>query len=337
MIIALRTPICHQSMWGCTLSEVTQSCLTLCHLVDCSPPGSSVHGILEARILEWVAISFPRGSSQPRDRTQVSRIAGRRFNLWATREECNEIKRVLNGNLSSDPSTENKPTAQLLRGTKDGWSPPDGVGPGMKWPGVRVGSPRLPSFGAGQTPGSSGRSLRICLFPRPPPLLKGESSFPSCPFGQSRNWKELLVPNKLYIAQRLTAGSPASGLRTAFRSHTRTIVPVSRKAGGSLLVAFYACGIDWNSPLLGEEDVAAATIFQKGKRRQVAWITWGPAPPSVHCRAWRSSCSLERVFRKLTPTARGAETRKQDQTSGRSSSPRRGTMILVGETETLWS
>ena len=46
-------------------SEVTQSCPTLCDPVDSSPPGSSVHGILQARILEWVAISFSRGSSQP--------------------------------------------------------------------------------------------------------------------------------------------------------------------------------------------------------------------------------------------------------------------------------
>ena len=51
--------------------------------MDCSPPGFSVHGILQARILEWVAISFSRGSFRPRDRTQVSCIAGRRFNLWA--------------------------------------------------------------------------------------------------------------------------------------------------------------------------------------------------------------------------------------------------------------
>ena len=51
-----------------------------------SPPGSSVHGILQARILEWVAISFSRGSSRPRDQTQVSCIAGSSFNLWATRE-----------------------------------------------------------------------------------------------------------------------------------------------------------------------------------------------------------------------------------------------------------
>ena len=67
-------------------SEVTQSCLTVCDPMDCSPPGSSDHGILPARILEWVAISFSRGSSQPRDRTQVSRIEGRCFNLWTTRE-----------------------------------------------------------------------------------------------------------------------------------------------------------------------------------------------------------------------------------------------------------
>ena len=61
-------------------SEVAQSCLTLCDPVDCIPPGSSFHGILQARIVEWVAISFSRESSQPRDRTQVSCIAGRFFN-----------------------------------------------------------------------------------------------------------------------------------------------------------------------------------------------------------------------------------------------------------------
>ena len=61
-------------------SEVAQSCPTLCDPVDCSLPGSSLHGILQARILEWVAISFSRGSSQPRNQTWVSRIAGRCFN-----------------------------------------------------------------------------------------------------------------------------------------------------------------------------------------------------------------------------------------------------------------
>ena len=62
-------------------SEVTQSCPTLCDPVDYSLPGSSIHGILQARILERVAISFSRGSSQSRDRTQVSRIAGRHNDL----------------------------------------------------------------------------------------------------------------------------------------------------------------------------------------------------------------------------------------------------------------
>ena len=52
--------------------------------MNCSPPNFSVHGILQARILEWVAISFSRGSSWPRDLTQVSHIAGRHFNLWTT-------------------------------------------------------------------------------------------------------------------------------------------------------------------------------------------------------------------------------------------------------------
>ena len=54
-----------------------------------SLPGSSVHGILQARILEWVAISFSRGSSRPRDRTQISHFAGR-WLLWATREALPE-------------------------------------------------------------------------------------------------------------------------------------------------------------------------------------------------------------------------------------------------------
>ena len=63
-------------------------CPTLCNPMDCSPPGSSVHGILQARELEWAAISFSRGSSQPRDRTQVSHIADKCFTIWVTREAC---------------------------------------------------------------------------------------------------------------------------------------------------------------------------------------------------------------------------------------------------------
>ena len=65
------------------LCLVAQSCPTLWDPMDCSPPGSSVHGILQARILEWVAMPSSRGSSQTRDRTQVSRIAGEFFIVWA--------------------------------------------------------------------------------------------------------------------------------------------------------------------------------------------------------------------------------------------------------------
>ena len=64
--------------------EVAQSRPTLCDPMDYSLPDSSLHGILQARVLEWVAISFSRGSSQPRNQTRVSRIPGRCFNLWAT-------------------------------------------------------------------------------------------------------------------------------------------------------------------------------------------------------------------------------------------------------------
>ena len=54
--------------------------------MDCSPPGSSVEGILQARLLKWVAIPFSRVSSQPRDQTRVSGIAGGFFTIRATRE-----------------------------------------------------------------------------------------------------------------------------------------------------------------------------------------------------------------------------------------------------------
>ena len=57
--------------------EVAQLCPTLCHPMDCSLPGSPVHGLFQARILMWVAISFSRGSSQPRNETWVFRIVGR--------------------------------------------------------------------------------------------------------------------------------------------------------------------------------------------------------------------------------------------------------------------
>ena len=83
----------------CEESEVTQSCPTLCDPMDCSPPGSSFHGIFQARVLEWGAISFSRGSSRPRDRTRVSWIPGRCFNLWATRETSFKRRHVIKFHL----------------------------------------------------------------------------------------------------------------------------------------------------------------------------------------------------------------------------------------------
>ena len=66
--------------------KVTQACPSLCDPMD-----YTVHGILQVRILEWIAFSFFRGPSQPRDWTQVSRIVGRFFTSWATREACSCI------------------------------------------------------------------------------------------------------------------------------------------------------------------------------------------------------------------------------------------------------
>ena len=69
-----------------------QLCPVGCDPMDCSPPSSSVHGSLQARALEWVALPFSRGSSQPRDQTWVSRTAGRFFTIWATRKALEENK-----------------------------------------------------------------------------------------------------------------------------------------------------------------------------------------------------------------------------------------------------
>ena len=72
--------------WKKVKVKAAPSCLTLCDLMDCSPPDSSVHGILQTRTLEWVAVSFSRGSSWSKDRTRVSHIAIRFCTIWTTRE-----------------------------------------------------------------------------------------------------------------------------------------------------------------------------------------------------------------------------------------------------------
>ena len=77
------------SEYVCAIS--LRSCPTLCDPMNCSPPGSSAHGILQARILKWVAIPFSRGPSHPRDWTWVSCIVGRRFTIWVTRDVWYQI------------------------------------------------------------------------------------------------------------------------------------------------------------------------------------------------------------------------------------------------------
>ena len=84
--IMLQLKKCDVGYWLNTKVLVTQLCPTLCNPMDCSPPSSSVLRIPQARVLEWVAIPFPRGFSLPRDQTLVSRIAGRFFTVCAIRE-----------------------------------------------------------------------------------------------------------------------------------------------------------------------------------------------------------------------------------------------------------
>ena len=75
--------------------------LTLCNTMDCSPPGSSVHGIFQARILEWFAIPFSRGSSWPRDRIQIFHVTGRLFTIWATNKHIIKHLKYITTDFSS--------------------------------------------------------------------------------------------------------------------------------------------------------------------------------------------------------------------------------------------
>ena len=110
---AFRVPNCPSTLLSCNINllssgvgslsvpgkkkkvkvSVAQLCPTLCDPMDCSLPGSSVHGILQTRILEWVAIPFSRGSSWPRDWTCVSWIGGGFFTFLATQEASTLITR----------------------------------------------------------------------------------------------------------------------------------------------------------------------------------------------------------------------------------------------------
>ena len=83
--------------------KVTQSRPTLCDPMDCSLPGSCVHGIAQARILEWVAIRFCKESSRPRDQACVFCIAGRFFTICATREAWRAEQLLIKGEAATEP------------------------------------------------------------------------------------------------------------------------------------------------------------------------------------------------------------------------------------------
>ena len=95
----------HPRLWDqlsclCCVCLVPQSCLTLCDPMDCSPPGSSVDGILQARILESVAMPSFRGSSQPRDQTRVSHIAGGSPTLQVDLPHCTRVSYIAGGSFT---------------------------------------------------------------------------------------------------------------------------------------------------------------------------------------------------------------------------------------------
>ena len=93
---------------GVVVALVAQSCPTSCDPTDCSLSGSSVRGIIQVTKLEWVAISFSRGSSPPRDWTQVSCVAGRFFTIWVTGKSKNK-----ESSLGSEAGFPEKVTATL--------------------------------------------------------------------------------------------------------------------------------------------------------------------------------------------------------------------------------
>ena len=107
-------------IWKWSENEVAQLCPTLCDSTECSLPGSSIHGIFPARILEWVVISFSRGSSWPRGWTWVSHIAGKLFTVWATGESptwiwVEPIHIALSNTKTSKLCSGNEQAAKSLR------------------------------------------------------------------------------------------------------------------------------------------------------------------------------------------------------------------------------
>ena len=128
--------LCHILSWNsctrkalhscCLSAKLLQSCLTLCKSMDCSLPGSSVHGILQARILEWIVMPSSRGSFWPRDRTHVSYVSciGRHvlYHQWRLGSPIFRLPRCISSwlglNLSLGLSDSSFPLSQMLESSK---------------------------------------------------------------------------------------------------------------------------------------------------------------------------------------------------------------------------
>ena len=130
--------------------KVAQSCPALCDPMDCSLLGFSVHGILQARILEWVAVPFSKGSSWPRDQTCISCIAGRFSTVWATRQATSPIWYKCQG----------KKEMCWGRGREKGSSPPHRVAEAERLP------PQVPE----RAPAAAAGCLQWYCFSREPKL-----------------------------------------------------------------------------------------------------------------------------------------------------------------------
>ena len=119
-------------MWKWELLSRVQ----LMQLMDCSPPGSSVRGILQATILAWVAILFSRGSSQPKDWTWVSCTAGRFLTIWATRACWATVHGVTELDSNERPAAAAAAAAKSLQSCPTLYDPIDGSPPGSSVYGI---------------------------------------------------------------------------------------------------------------------------------------------------------------------------------------------------------
>ena len=133
-----------QEHWS-GLLLVAQLCPTLCDPVDCSPPGSSVHGAFQARILEWVAISFSKGSSLPRDRTRTPTLQTDTLTSEPPGKPTWKVD-VLNyvlslGQIPGTPSPWSLPLGQACPMLKETAGPSTGQRAKNSWPLCPAGSP----------------------------------------------------------------------------------------------------------------------------------------------------------------------------------------------------